>query len=246
MTIRDVTSQYKKSKLGVFWSIGEPVAIMAVLYLVFGVGLKGGRNMSIPYICYLVSGITVLNFFQEVFTKGTIAVQSHNYLINKIHFRLSILPIVVVLTGIVNHLLFFIAAIVIFIINGLYPNIYWIQLIYYIASLSIFMLGMTWFTSSVGLFFPDLKSVVLILNRMLFYFSPILWQFDDLPDKLKKIVIYNPLFYIVTGYRNSLFNEKWFWEDPFLTIYFWGITLFVLFFGIYFFRKLRPQFADFV
>jgi lipopolysaccharide transport system permease protein len=246
LTKRNVISQYKRSKLGMLWSIGEPLAFMCVLYIVFGIGLRGGRSMDIPFICYLVSGMAVINYFTSTLTKGTNSVKMHSFLLKKINVSLSILPIITVLTGIVDHLLFFTAALMIILVNGLYPNLYWFQLFYYLFALSVFLLGITWFTSAVGVFFPDLKSIVTVISRMVFYFTPVFWDFERIPDSLKFWVKLNPLFYIAMGYRESLFYRIPFWERPFQTLYFWGWTIAMIGIGSFTFRKLRPQFADFV
>ncbi len=54
----------------------------------------------------------------------------------------------------------------------------------------------------------------------------------------------NPVFYIVQGYRDAMFAEKWFWERPIWTIYFWVLVLFIYIAGTHVFQKLRPHFAD--
>lgn len=246
LTMRDVTQKYKKSKLGMFWSLAEPLAFMGILYLVFGIGLRGGRSMDMPFICYLISGMAVVQFFTETMNKGTGAVRGHSYLLKKINFRLSILPVSTVLTGIINHLIFMVAALVIFLTNNIYPNWFWFQILYYLFALSLFLLGITFLTSSIGLFMPDFEHVVSVLGRMFFYFTPVFWSFDMLSPKLQTVLKFNPLFYIAMGYRESLYYSVPFWKHPLQTYYFWAWVLFMLIIGVFVFRKMRPQFADFV
>jgi lipopolysaccharide transport system permease protein/teichoic acid transport system permease protein len=229
-----------------FWSLAEPLAFMCVLYIVFGIGLRGGRNMDIPFICYLVTGLAVTNSFTQTMSKGTVAVRSHSYLLSKVNIRLSLLPIVTVLTGIVEHAIFLIAVLVILFAHRIFPNIYWIQLLYYLFALSAFLLGICLFVSSVGVFFTDLQNIVGVVGRIVFYFSPVFWDYNLIPESLRFWVRLNPLFYVVMGYRESFFYRIPFWNDSGLMIYFWIWTLGMLLLGIYVFRKLRPQFADFV
>lgn len=246
LTMRDVTQQYRRSRWGMFWSLAEPLSFMVVLYVVFGIGLRGGRGMDIPFILYLVSGLAVVNFFNQTMTKGSNAVMSHAYLLKKVNFRMSILPVVTILAGIVDHLLFMIAVIAIIFLNGIFPGWAWFQVLYYLFALSLFLLGITWFTASVGVFFPDIQKIASVIGRIIFYFSPVIWSYDLIPESLQFYVRLNPLFYIVMGYRDSLFYSIPFWFKPNLTLYFWGCTLVVLLMGIFTFRRLRPQFADFV
>ena len=54
----------------------------------------------------------------------------------------------------------------------------------------------------------------------------------------------NPFFYISEGYRDSMLNNVWFWQKPFMTLYFWGVALVVLLIGTKVFKKMKPHFAD--
>lgn len=246
LTKRGVTLQYKRTRFGMFWSLAEPLAFMAVLYVVFGIGLRGGRSMDIPFICYLVTGLAVIQYFTQTMTRGTAAISSHAFLLNKVNVRLSILPVVTVLAGIIDHLIFLVPVCILLFVNQIFPNWYWFQLIYYIAALSLFLLGATLFTSAVGVFFGDLQNVVSVLSRVVFYFSPVFWDVNIIPESLRFWVRLNPLFYIVMGYRESLFYNLPFWHDVSLMIYFWCWTVSMLVLGMFVFRKLRPQFADFI
>jgi ABC-type polysaccharide/polyol phosphate export permease len=246
MTKRDVTSQYKKSRLGMFWSLAEPLAFMGILYLIFGIGLRSGRTMEMPFICYLVTGMAVVNMFTIVLGKGTSAIRSHSYLLKKVNFKLIILPGVTVLSEIFNHFLFLIAVIVILFVNSVFPTWYWFQVFYYLFALSFFLLGITLFTSAVGVFTPDLQSIMGVLGRMAFFFTPVFWSFDALPVSIQSWIKLNPLFYIAMGYRESFFYGIPFWHHPIQTIYFWGWTIFMLIVGIFTFNRLRPQFADYI
>ncbi|MBI9100253.1 MAG: ABC transporter permease [Spirochaetaceae bacterium] len=244
MTKREVGQQYRRSYLGVAWSLLEPLGFVAVLYLVFGIGLRGGRNLGVPFIVYLISGIAVINLFTKVFSQGPNVVRSNSYILHKVNFRISILPIVSVLSSVVDHLIFMIPVTLILVLNGIFPHLFWFQIIYYLFALFIFMIGLTWFTSSVGIFFPDLSHIISVLSRMIFYFTPVFWTIDAVPEKLQRILKFNPLYYIAMGYRESLFWDIPFWEHPKQTAYFWGWTIFMLIVGILFFRRLRPYFAD--
>jgi len=246
LTKRDVTQHYRRSRWGMFWYLAEPLAFMAVLYVVFGIGLRGGRGMDIPFILYLVSGLAVVNFFNQTMTRGSNAVMSHAYLLKKVSFRMSILPVVTILAGIVDHLLFMIAVIAIIFLHGIFPGWAWFQMLYYLFALSMFLLGITWFTASVGVFFPDIQHIAGVIGRMLFYFSPVIWNYDAIPESLQFYVRLNPLFYIVMGYRDSLFYGIPFWSKLNQTLYFWAWTMVMLLAGIFTFRRLRSQFADFV
>ncbi len=77
--------------------------------------------------------------------------------------------------------------------------------------------------------------------------TPILWNIDTMQDVPKIVTIIlklNPMYYIVTGYRDTLINHVGFWTHPWLTLYFWLFTLTAFGIGILLFKKLKPHFAD--
>lgn len=246
LTIRNVTLRYKSSKMGMFWSLGEPLAFVGILYFVFGFGLKAGRLMDMPFICYLISGMSVANFFTQTLVRGSTEIRAHQYLLKKVNFNLSLLPLITVLTNIVDHLIFMVPVLAVFLINGIMPAFSWFQIFYYMGCLALLLLGITWFTSSVGVFIPDLQNIVGILGQMFFYATPIFWTTSNFSPEILRILKLNPLYYIANGYRESLYYGIPFWKHPIQTLYFWGCILIMMFVGTFFFRKLKPQFADYV
>mgnify|MGYP000452760972 CR=1 FL=1 len=104
-------------------------------------------------------------------------------------------------------------------------------------------------TDVIGLFDAetDMKEVVAILLQIGMWVTPIMWNFESMQGIPKWAVVLlklNPMYYIVSGYRDALINKTAFWEHPGLTLWFWGITLFTLWAGTTVFKRLRVHFAD--
>ena len=121
-----------------------------------------------------------------------------------------------------------------------------IQVVYYSFSMFILVLGITYLTSAVVVFFRDLSQIISICLQVGVWLTPIMWNFEDL--RLTGIITYifklNPMYYIVEGYRDALITGRWFWERPVLTLYYWVFTLVVFWAGTRIFKKLRVHFAD--
>ena len=120
----------------------------------------------------------------------------------------------------------------------------WLQIVYYLFCTVFLVLGLSWLTSSVVVFFRDLGQIIAMIVQFGFWLTPIFWSMKILPEKYHSIIQYNPVYYIVEGYRDSLIYNTWFWEKTGLTLQFWVIALFFFFAGAVVFRKLRPHFAD--
>lgn len=93
-------------------------------------------------------------------------------------------------------------------------------------------------------FFRDMGQIVAIFLQFGFWLTPIFWSVKILPERFRSIVQYNPVYYIIEGYRDSLIYNTWFWEKVGLSVQYWVITLLFFFMGAVVFRKLRPHFAD--
>ena len=100
------------------------------------------------------------------------------------------------------------------------------------------------FTSSVILFFRDLGQIVNIILNVGFWATPIGWQLSMLPDNIARLFKLNPLYYIVTGYRDAFVDKIYFWQRPYETLYFWAFCLVILLISVKIFNKLKPHFSD--
>ena len=241
---KDFRNQFLGSYLGIFWAFIQPAVFIFVLWFIFAQGFRVTRNMDIPFVVYLMSGIVVWNFFSESLISGTQAVLESSYLVKKVSFRVSILPVVKILSRFLVHLIFFGLLFIVSIGHGLLPGIHAIQLIYYMFATIMLLMGLTWITSALHIFVRDVGQIVTVISRLGFWFTPIFWELDMLPAKYHVILKLNPAYYLVNGYRDSLYFERWFWENPLLTVYFWSLTMILFALGAIVFRKLRPHFAD--
>ena len=97
-------------------------------------------------------------------------------------------------------------------------------------------------------FFRDLSQIVNVLLQIGMWMTPIMWNMDAMANRIPgwamTILKLNPMYYVVNGYRDALYNNIWFWERPGMTAYFWIFTIVVSIGGMAIFRKLQQHFAD--
>jgi ABC-type polysaccharide/polyol phosphate export permease len=244
LTRRDFQKRYIKDYLGMAWAIIDPIAFITILYFVFGMRFGNKEVLGVPFIAYLIPAYISYNFFINVLAQATVSLQEFSFLINKVNFRMALIPVVKLFSNLLMHLIILVPACLFIIMSGVYPNLYWIQVFYYIICVMALLVGLSWMTSSIELFFPDISSIVGIVTRILFFMTPIFWNIKGLPVKIANILKLNPMFYVVNGYRDSFLYKIPFWEHSLLTLYFWGFTFFTVLIGILVFRRLRPHFAD--
>ena len=244
LTKNDFKQRYLGNVLGIAWAFIQPLATVVIFWFVFQVGFKAQPVDNFPFILWLVAGIFPWFFFADALATGTNSILANSFLVKKIVFRVSLLPIIPLLSALVIHLFFILVMFVMFIYYDYMPNIYWLQIAYYLLAACVLLLGLSWITSSIVVFFRDMGQFVAMILQFAFWLTPIFWNMSTIPEKYHWIINLNPIAYIIDGYRNSMIYHKWFWEDMSMTIYFWTIATIIFVLGGLTFKKLRPHFAD--
>jgi teichoic acid transport system permease protein len=252
LSINDFKKKYAGSYFGILWAFVQPVVTVLVYWFVFekalsaNAGAKGGGDT--PFVVWLVAGIVPWFFFQEGITNGTNALLEYRYLVKQVVFPVAALPIIKIVSSLFVHAFFVIFTIVLCCFFGYYPDWYLVQVIYYSFCLILLVVGISYMSAAIVVFFKDLTQMIQIMLQVGIWVTPIMWDIADnqvkIPDLFQSILRLNPVYYIVNGYRGALIDKIWFFEQPGLTMYFWIFTLLLLALGRYIFEKLRGAFAD--
>ncbi|CDH92152.1 ABC transporter permease [Clostridium botulinum] len=241
----DFKTKYAGSYLGITWAFVQPIVTILVYWFVFEFGLKAGSPMEgVPFVVWLVSGIIPWFFFQEALLNATNCMLEYSYLVKKVVFKISILPIVKVISALFVHFVFIGFLFIVAGIYGFYPSKYSIQLIYYSFCTFFMVLAISYATSAIVIFFKDLGQIINIFLQVGMWMTPIMWSYTIVPKNFQWIVKLNPMYYIVEGYRDTFINKAWFFQRYFQTVYFWVIILGLFILGTVIFKKLKPHFAD--
>ncbi|HPZ07224.1 MAG TPA: ABC transporter permease [Candidatus Eremiobacteraeota bacterium] len=244
LTKKDIQIRYLGSYLGILWAFVNPTISILIFWFVFQVGFKAQPVDNFPFILWLICGMIPWFFFAESFNGATGSILENKYLVNKVVFRVSLLPIIRILSALFIHLFFILIIFIMFLIYGYIPAIYNLQVLYYLFATIILVTGLSWIASSMVIFIRDLTQVIGVILQFLFWLTPIMWSLKMIPKRLFWIFKLNPLYYIIEGYRDSFIYNIWFWEHMKLSLYFWSFTIFIFLSGALIFRKLRPHFAD--
>lgn len=245
MAVQDFKLKYIGSTLGVVWAFLQPTALIGVFWFIFQVGFKSAPVNDIPYILYFIVSIIPWFFFSEAISSGTNGITDNGYLVKKVVFPIAILPTIKVMSALFIHLFFICVTFFILLAYGFPLNVYMIQVFYYLLAAICLVVGMTWITSSIMVFFKDTSQLIAMMLQFGFWLTPIFWNINMMPEKYRFLIKLLPMYYITEGYRNSMLYGQWFWEeDLFVTITFWGTTALVLLAGAGLFKRLSAHFAD--
>ncbi|MCR5032849.1 MAG: ABC transporter permease, partial [Lachnospiraceae bacterium] len=180
----DFKKRYAGSYLGIVWAMIQPIVTVGMYFIVFGVIMKqragmamqAGTLVEVPYVLYLTAGLVPWFFFTEALNGGTMALIEYNYLVKKVVFKISILPIIKIIGALFVHVCFIVIMLIVGCFFGFYPTAYTLQIFYYTFCLFILVLGMSYATSAIVIFFRDLQQIVAIVLQLGMWATPIMWD----------------------------------------------------------------------
>lgn len=242
----DFTTRYAGSYLGIFWAFVQPMVTVLMYVFIFQVAFHAEPvNGDYPYVLWLIAGIIPWFFFSEAVVSATNCFLEYSYLVKKVVFPISILPVVKILSALFVHLFFVVFSFCIYSFLGKMPGIKFLQIIYYMGCLIVLVTSLAFFTASTVPFFKDFSPIINIIMQIGMWITPILWNVEMIDlGGLEFLFKLNPMFYIVQGYRETYMNGYGFWEHPLQALYFWAVAGFLFLLGAASFKKMKPHFAD--
>ena len=198
MVKRDFVSRYRRSILGVLWSLLNPLLTMLVMTLVFSYLFR----FDIPnFPVYLLSGQLVFSFFSESTSLAMGSVIGNAGIIKKVYVPKYIFPLSRIISSLVNLCFSFIAFLLVFFITR--APFYWTMLLVPIPILYtfVFSLGVGLLLSSLAVFFRDLTYLYGVFLTLLTYLTPLFYPVSMLPELVRQALGANPLYHFVDYFR---------------------------------------------
>lgn len=243
-SLKDFQRRFAGSYFGIVWGIFQPLLTMLVYWAVFQFAFQGNPVNEVPFILWFSCGIIPWLFFAEAFSMSSGCFLEYTYLVKKVVFNIDILPLVKIFSSAFIHAFFVAILLILCCIFGFFPKLYIIQIFYYFFCMIALLYALSLITSSVIVFFRDLNQIISVLLLIGMWCTPIAWELSAVPESFHTFIKWNPIYYIVEGYRDCFINYTWFWEKSELTLRYWSITVILLSLGIHLYRKLKPRFAD--
>jgi ABC-type polysaccharide/polyol phosphate export permease len=244
MARRDLASRYVGTLGGPIWVVAQPLATVAVFWFVFAVGFKAHGQHGAPFVLYFLAGYLPWLFFNEALSTGANSIVANGYLVKKTIFPSEILPLVQIVSSSVTHAVLIAILLILLATTGTGLSPLLPQIAYFYFCSLCFTLGVVWLLASLVVFNRDVAQVLTVVLNLWFWMTPIVWSSDILPGWAKSFVVWNPLFYVVKGYRDTLLYHAAFWQDGLGALRFWILVLPCLILGAEVFRRLKPDFAD--
>lgn len=245
LTSRDLKARYRGSILGFFWSLANPLLLLAVYTIVFTKFFP--RHVVEPYPLFLFCGILPWTYFAAAILEATGSISSNAGLIKKVMFPAEALPLVVVLSHLVHFLAalpILVAAVLAFAALGKF-QLTWMILLAPLLMLvqTAFVAGIAMIVSSASVLFRDLRDIVANLLQLGFFMTPILYRIDDIGSRpLRALLRVNPMTPFIVSYQDVLFFGRMpSVSDSILMIAYASASLYL---GFFVFDRLRDTLAE--
>lgn len=243
---------YQSHYLGLVWQFLNPAIQIGIYYLVFGLGVRKGQEVDgIPFIVWMLVGIITWFFINSSILGGSNSIYKQVGMVSKMKFPVSILPTVNMASNFVSYRAMMGLLLVVMLAFGIYPNIYWIQYFYYLFCMIAFLFAFGLFNSTITVLVRDYHIMLQSILRLLFYLSGPIWVFQDMFSGTQhawfvRLLELNPIYYIISGFRDSLLYKTWFFEKGTQTLFFWCVVGVLLIIGAHIHMKFRARFVDFI
>lgn len=237
LVARDIKIKYRRSVLGVLWTLLNPLLMMTVLSIVFSNIFKFDVE---NFPLYLLSGQVIFNFYSECTTSSMTSILGSASLIKKIYIPKYLFVISKVLSSVINLMSSFTALICVTLVMRMELHITLLLSVIPLAFLILLSLGISMILATIAVKFRDIIHLYSVFTTALLYLTPVIYPMSILPGKIKYLVMLNPLTNIVTMFRDLyMYNSL-----PSLSSFLVAIVESILFcvFGAYIFWKKQDEF----
>lgn len=244
LVVRDLRSRYVGSMMGLFWSVIHPLVLLLTYTFVFSVimNLKPWKQTGTDsFAIFIFCGILPWLLFQDTVTRSATAVIDHSSLVKKTKFPIEIVPLSIFCANLFSHIIgLVILLLALAWIQGLNG---WLMVIpLYWVCLLLLTVGLGWIVGFLQVFLRDTSQVLSVVMTLWFWFTPIFYSADMVPESLRPWVRLNPMAGVVDGYRDCLLMQR---APDSLTLAVLAVSsaaVFVL--GGIIFRVAKREFAD--
>ena len=245
----DIIKTYSGAALGWAWTLVKPTITILVFWFAFSVGLRiGGDVEGYPFVLWLIAGLIPWFFMSEMFAGGASSIRSYKHLVTKMKFPVSTIPTFFGLSSLAVHIGLMVLVVIIFCLYGHYPDIYMLQLPIYMLLMLMYFISWALFAGMLSAISNDFLNLVKSLTTALFWMSGIMWDINRIDTTdiawMKTVLMFNPVTFFATGYRNVFIYKIWIWDEPTALLCF-GIVYILTFLGsIWAYKKLVKEIPD--
>ncbi len=240
---RDISVRYKQTALGAAWALIQPLFLMLVFTLVFGVIAKLPSD-GIPYPLFAYAGLLPWQLFAFALTEASNSVVANERLITKVYFPRIIIPLASVIVGLVDFAVGLVVLAGLMLFFRVPPGpMFWVLPIFILLAL-LTALGVGMWLAALNVQFRDVRYTLPFLTQIWLLATPVMYPSSIAPEPWRSLLALNPMSGVVDGFRWSLLGAGRA-PDAFLAISLVTCVA-LLVSGIFYFRRMERTFADII
>jgi lipopolysaccharide transport system permease protein len=239
---RDIKIRYKQTVLGIAWAVLQPLLTMLLFWILFG-RFAGIKSEGIPYPIFAFTALVVWSFFSNAVNSSSNSLVGSSHLITKVYFPRMIIPLAAVAAGLPDLIITFLLLAAMGAYYGI--ELGWVTLMLPLLVLLTISLatGAGMWLSALNVKYRDVRFALPFVIQLWMFASPIIYPSSMLPVKWRWLLRLNPMTGIIENFRASLFGRPLDWAALGISAF---ITLSVLVYSAYAFRRVEKSFADIV
>ena len=237
---RDIKVRYKQTVLGAAWALIQPLGTMIIFTYFFG-KLARVPSEGVPYPIFFYTGLLIWTFFSNAVNSGAHSLIGNSNLITKVYFPRLIIPSAAVGAGLLDFGIASLMLISLLIYYHFPITLGYLMLIPLIALTTLFALGVGIWLSALNVKYRDVRYALPFLIQVWMFISPLIYPATLVPEEWRWLLALNPLTGIIESFRASLFGHQMPWSA---LAYSTAITLLVLVYASYTFRRMERWFAE--
>lgn len=238
---KGIKLKYRRSYLGVIWTLIEPLLTMIVLTIVFGT-LLGNKEKTFPV--YILCGRLLYTMFQQSTSAAMKSIRVNSAMIKKVYVPKYLYPLSAVLFNYVIFALSLIVLAIVALVLGVWPTVYLFQIVVPLFNILVLSLGVGMILGTFSVFFRDLEYLWNVGLMMIMYMSAIFYKPDRiLGSKFAPIIKLNPLYGVINNFRSAVFGEP---MNLHYTIYAMTFGVVCVIIGFWLFNKKQDTFVLYI
>jgi len=236
LVVRDLTTRYKRTVLGVWWTLLNPLLTAGVMYLVFGVAI-GGRfgETDEPYVVYLLAGVLFMTFFGQGMLSTASSIAGAKAILSKVYVPPEVFAFATGVSGLANFGFSLFPLLLAQLLTGTGIPVTALLAPIPVLCMLALVIGAGMLIATAAVFFFDVLDLTRVFVQLLQYLTPVFYPLSFIPDRFLGLYKTNPLFSYLDNFRNVIyrgeFGPAWQWW------YMVGTAVLALMIGVWAFSK---------
>jgi len=206
LTVRELKIRYKRSYLGIGWSLLNPLSQLLIFSFLFGTVVP----LNIPhYTAFVFTGVLAWSWFSSALTGSTAAIGANTELVRRPGFPVSVLPLLTVASNGIHYVLALPVLLLFAYVDsgGMGLSVTALPLVMIVQF--VLTLGLVYLTSAAFVYFRDVQHLLLIFVMLGFYMTPVFYRANNAPEEIQFLYTYNPMAVLLEAYREILIQHRW-------------------------------------